>query len=571
MARKPAALAPPKTAGEMPLSAIQEAIRRKSGAGASPYTRLRDFVVAAWPTVEGVRPYLPNWHMDAKCEHLEAVSRGEIRKLVITEPPGHGKSLVVSVCWPAWHWGPYGHPDARFLCVAHSGGTDTSPAIRDADRCRDLINSQFYRSGWGTVFSLSETQNSKQSFKNTAQGHRISTGLDGQTTGQRADFILIDDPTSLQETSLDAILKPSDVYERELRSRLDPAGDDSAIVLIMQRLHPDDLAGYFLKQDGWVHLNLPMFYEAERKCRVFLGTKLFFEDPREVEGSPLHPMLTSAVDTANAQRRNRPDVFEAQYQQRPSMLKGQIIQRIDHWTRDTLPNHFDEVIMTVDCAFKGKEEGKKAEETKRSFVVFQKWGRKGALAYLLDQVRDHMELPETCDALVEFCGRRPHMAGAKYVEAKANGVGVVQVLRNAVPGLMTTDDDEDVLKEFCKGSKDAKLQAVAAYFKAGQVLVPDDAPWVPEYEHELRAFPQSRFNDQVDATSMAVWRLLHTFEAHVSAAEVMTPDAGNVGLVAGVFDKAYADVEKAGGVAATFHGAYGGFGVSDLGRKAFGS
>lgn len=559
MPRRPTGRDAPQ--GEMPLAELEAMIRRKKAAAgqvvpAAPDVSLRKFVEAAWATVEGRRPFLPSPHIDGFCEVLEAVSRGQINKLVVNMPPGLAKSIVGSVMWPAWDWGPFGRPDRRWLCLSYGGDSD-SPATRDAERCRDLIQSPFYRLGWQSVFKLSATQNAKKFFANDKRGYRISTGLEGTASGQRADIVLIDDPTKMDEDSLDAIVKPADIYEATLMHRAQD--DGAAFVLLMSRLHPDDLSGYFLKQDGWVHLALPMFFEADNRCRVFIGDgRLIWEDPRKVEGEPLHPLMTVAIANANQQRRSRPDVFEAQQQQRPSLRKGQIVSRIDHWTRvpgqpNTAPAHFDEIIITVDCAFKDGEDN--------SFVVFQKWARKGAFAYLLDQVRDHMELPTTCDALKEFCARFP-LAPAKYVEAKANGVGVVQTLRNAVPGLMTTDDDE-ILKEFCKGSKEAKLQSAAPYFRAGQVLVPDDAPWVPEYEHELRAFPKSRFNDQVDASAMGVWRLLYTFEASVGAADVMMPDPGNVGLVAGTFDKAYADVEKsaldfaANDIASMMRNAYG--------------
>lgn len=523
----------------------------------------RQFIPAAWPVVEGVRKYLPNWHIDAKAEHLQAVSDGQISKLVINEPPGLAKSLVASVMWNAWQWGPYGKPETRFLCLSY-GGDDAAPANRDAERCRDLIGSRWYQQEWGPVFQLSLTQNAKDFYANNRKGYRVSGGMEGKPSGQRADVVLIDDPTKLDEDSLQMILRPSDVYERALMHRAVDEG--AAFVLIMQRLHPDDLAGYFLKQDGWVHLNLPMFYEADRKCRVFLGERLFFEDPRTVEGTPLHPRMTVAVENARKQARNRPDIYEGQQQQRPIAKKGHVVTRIDRY--DSWPDHWDEIIITVDCAFKAEEDN--------SFVVFQKWARRHAHAYLLDQVREHMELPETVESLAEFATRAP-LATAKYVEAKANGIGVVQTLRNKVPGLMTTDDDPDVLKLFCAGSKEAKVQSVAPYFQAGNVLIPSAdwlarhglTDWTPEYVDELTKFPKSRYNDQADATAMAVWRLLHTFEAQVPASFILQVDEGNTGPIAGTFDTAYAHTESVGqdlardafarpsGIGGMWRGAYG--------------
>jgi predicted phage terminase large subunit-like protein len=402
--------------------------------------------------------------------------------------------------------------------------------------------SDWYQQGWGTVFSLSDTQNSKSYFSNTERGYRISTGLDGTASGQRADIVLIDDPTKLDDEGVElrAILHPSDVYERTLVHRA--IDEHSAFVLIMQRLHPDDLSGYFLKQEGWHHLMLPAFFEGERRSRVVVGDVVLAEDPRTVEGEPLHLGMPEAIHIAQLQRKTRPDLFDGQQQQRPTSKGGQIIKRILRY--DAWPQVFDEIIITVDCAFKAEKDN--------SFVVFQKWGRRFANAYLLDQHRDHLELPSTITALVEFCSHEP-MAVAKYVEAKANGVGVVQMLRNRIPGLMSTDDDEEVMKPFCSGSKEAKLQAAAPYFTAGNVLIPSSEfikargfvdDWTIEYVHELTTFPKSRFNDQVDATAMGVWRLLHTFEAHFEATELFDVKE-NIGLVAGVFEHAYAEAGPA--------------------------
>jgi len=528
----------PDDFSKLPLAVIQDALRAR---GAEPERLpLIDFIAQSWPTVEGKRKFLPNWHIEAKAEMLTAVADGQIAKLVINEPPGFAKSLVTSVMFPAWQWGPNLKPHTRFLCLSY-GGDDASPAGRDAERCRDLIQSPFYQSQWGTVVQLSDTQNAKSYFANKQKGYRVSTGMDGTPSGQRADIVVIDDPTKLDAETLAEILHASEVYERTLVHRALDEG--SAFVLIMQRLHPEDLSGYFLKQDGWVHLNFPHFYEADRKCRVFLGPTLLYEDPRTIEGQPLHPLMTTAIEAAHTQQKMRPDIYDGQQQQRPIAKHGQVVTRIDRY--DALPNWIDEIIIVVDCAFKAEEDN--------SFVVFQKWARREANAYLLDQVREHLELPATCEALVAFCAVEPQ-ATAKYVEAKANGMGVVQMLRNRVAGLMTTDDDTEVLKVFCAGSKESKLQAVSPYFLAGNVKIPSKAyleangrfDWTPTYVQELTTFPKSRFNDQVDASAMAVWRLLHTFEAHVSQASLMKDDQGNVGLVAGIFGAAYADPDIAG-------------------------
>src|SRR5262249_36730859 len=110
---------------------------------------LREFVLQAWPIVEPSTPFVPGWHIDAIIEHLEAVSRGQIRNLLINVPPRHMKSLLVSVFWPAWEWTRW--PERRFLCSSYS----LSLSIRDSVKCRRLIESPWYRARWGHVFALS--------------------------------------------------------------------------------------------------------------------------------------------------------------------------------------------------------------------------------------------------------------------------------------------------------------------------------------------------------------------------------------------------------------------------------
>jgi predicted phage terminase large subunit-like protein len=561
---------------DVPVSAIDAELKRRLNSGEPaavdglkdrPDVRMpfRHFLPAAWKNIDG-RPFLPNWHLAAKCDLLEQVSDGKIDRLIINEPPGLAKSKVASVCWPAWEWGPANHPATRWLCISYGGG-DEAPATRDGQQMRLLINTPWYQQAWGSAFQLQDDQNAKAFYRNDQHGYRVSVGLDGGIPGTRADRILIDDPSKPEDVWNPATLKkPIDLWESTIRHRIVDEG--SSVVLVMHRIHEDDLTGYFLKQDGWVHLRLPHFYEEKRRCQIYLHDRLIFSDPRTEEGEPLHKGMTLAARDARNQLDTQPQIGAGQQQQHPVPLEGTTIkaQWIRRWT--ALPDSWDDYIITVDCAFKAAEHN--------SYVVMQAWALRFTTAYLLDQEREHLDLPDTADGLLAFCARHPDARG-KYVEAKANGVGVVQMLKNKIPGLMTTDDDEEVLKKFCTGSKEAKLAAVADYYKAGNILIPtDDAingrgkKWVPEHIYELTTFPMASggYDDQVDAASMAVWKLLHTIDLHVSAAMVMGEDAGNVGLVAGVFETAYGAGEGTGGLE---HGAFGGStGLGETIRGAFG-
>lgn len=565
----------PKTVGDAPLSAIDAELRRRAQQGDPLVTAgdvrlpFRHFLPAAWKQING-RPFLPNWHLAAKCDLLEQVSDGKIPRLIINEPPGLAKSVTASVCWPAWEWGPAAMAQTRWLCISYGGG-DEAPAVRDGQQMRQLINSDFYQAGWGSAFQLLDDQNTKTFYRNDKHGYRISVGLDGGIPGARADRILIDDPSKPEDVwSQPALRKPIDLWESTIRHRIVDEG--SSVVLVMHRIHEDDLTGYFTKQDDWVHLRLPHFYEAKRRCQIFLHERLAFQDPRTEEGEPLHKGMTQAVRDARNQLDTQPQIAAGQQQQHPVPLEGTTIKThwLRRWTPSMLPDTWDDYIITVDCAFKAAEHN--------SYVVMQAWALRFTTAYLMDQEREHLDLPDTATGLLAFCARHPQARG-KFVEAKANGVGVVQMLKNKIAGLMTTDDDEDVLKPFCAGSKEAKLAAVADYFKAGNVLIPTDdvingrgKKWVPEFVYEVTTFPMASggFDDQVDATAMAVWKLLHTIDLHVSAAMAMADDPGNVGLVAGVFQTAYGE-ENSGAAGLTGAFGPGSLGLMETIRGAFGS
>lgn len=516
----------PDLIGESPQTNVKEILRRRAKGGdpaaqshLSVHQRrpLGAFVSQAWPYVSP-STFLPNWHIEAMCRLLEMQTDGQIPRLVINMPPGYGKSVITSVCWPAWEWGPAERPKTRFLVVSYGGG-DEAPAVRDAHQMRVLIGTPFYQKDFGLQFGLLDDQNAKDFYRNDKLGYRVSVGLDGGIPGQRADRILIDDPSKPEDIfSPAALRKPVDTWEHALRHRIVDEG--SSVTLVMHRLHDDDLSGYFLKQDGWAHLRLPQFYEAARHSSVVLRGMTVFADPRTEEGQPLHRGLTLATADARQQMASRPDIAEGQQQQHPTSIAGLTIQTawVKHW--DRLPDAWDEMVIVVDCAFK--------DQKHNSFVVLECWGRRHGTAYLLDQLRGHYDLPKTIAALVEFAAAHPR-ATAKFVEAKANGIGVVQMLKDGMPGLMTTDDDPQVLKPFCAGSKEAKLSAVAPYFQAGNVLIPGvhatngrGEKWVPGWIQEVTTFPKAGgHDDQVDCTSMGVWRLLYTFKVVLPASEAV--------------------------------------------------
>jgi hypothetical protein len=140
--------------------------------------RFREFVPRAWSIVEPATTFVPGWHIDAICEHLDAVSRGQIRRLLVCMPPRHMKSLLVAVLWPCWEW--INNPARRWLYCSYAG----SLAVRDSVKCRRLLESPWYRQRWGDRFVLTSDQNEKSKFENDRSGYRMALGVGGAATGE---------------------------------------------------------------------------------------------------------------------------------------------------------------------------------------------------------------------------------------------------------------------------------------------------------------------------------------------------------------------------------------------------
>lgn len=463
--------------------------------------KLAGFARAAWHQVEPPVTLVDgkpqrskpkwSWHLDAICEHLIAVSAGEIQNLLINVPPGCTKTQLTGVYWPSWEWTE--RPETSFAFTTYA--QDLSD--RTAKRQRDLIKSDWYQDRWGDVCSIShESTQQVRLFENTRRGHRLSTSVGGAVTGFHASIIVGDDLNKARDARGKAIVDPKAIesageyWFQDITTR----GNDPANlkkVLIMQRLHERDVAGRCIDRGDYVHLCLPMRFEGERKCMTIIG----FEDPRTDEGELLCPERFPEEVVSQLEQDLQPRAAAAQLQQRPVPAGGNIFKS-SHWRTwggaddewRELPKLGYTMLQSWDCAFK--------DEADSSFVVGQVWMQFRALMFLLDEVRARMDITATCNAIEKLTERWPD-AHKKLIEDKANGPAVVQTLRNRVGGLELITP---------QGGKIVRAHAAEPYFSSGNVLIPHEsiAPWVPEYRAELEGFPVARYNDRVDATTQAV-------------------------------------------------------------------
>lgn len=537
---------------------------------------LRAFIRAAWPLIEPATRYRSNWHIDAICEHLEAVYAREITRLLINIPPRTMKSSTVTVLAPAWRWATA--PHERFLTLSYG----SELATRDAVKTRRIISSSWYRARFGNAFSLTTDQNVKTRYENDRTGHRISSSVGGLGTGEGGDVIIIDDPHKADEIGSDtqraAVI---DWHDGTISTRFnDPL--TGVEIVVMQRLHEEDLAGHLIEQGGWHHLCLPMEYEPQHPfvCPreiTLLSGRVLPGDPRTTAGELLwdgheieweakrsrwrKPVDKALAPTARFARaavdrlKRTLGSYRAagQLQQRPAPAEGGILKRA--WWRYYRPAEqpdgsedwahlprFGRLIQYWDTALK--------EKTTSDYTVGTLWGIAGADRYLLREVRGQWNLPETKTQLEVLYAwgreRWPVIGQAIYVGNSANGPEVVSQLRHRIPGIVP-------VSEGAGGDKVQRAHAASPQLEAGNVYVPGAGtlqadgmmgpdteltpPWVQDYILEHSSFPNAAHDDRVDCTTGALIRagIPHEHEAG-EASEVPKPGkAQSAGLLERTF------------------------------------
>jgi predicted phage terminase large subunit-like protein len=419
--------------------------------------------------------FLTNWHIEVIAAKLAAVHEGKIRRLIINLPPRHLKSLMASVAFPAWCLGL--DPSAQILCVSYAQDLADKLA-RDA---RSIMMSDWYRRIFPT--RLAAHRQAVQEFITTRQGYRLATSTGGVLTGRGADIILIDDPLKPEEALSEAQRKTANEwYDSTLYSRLNDKRH-GAIVIIMQRLHEDDLVGHVLAQEPWEVLSFPAIAESDEVHRIetIWGPRCFRRGP----GEALHPER-EPLDTLDRIRRTIGEYnFAGQYQQSPAPLGGGLVKV--EWfkrCRDTeRPERFDRIVQSWDTANKATELS--------DFSVCTTWGIKGKNLFLLSVFRRRLEYPSLKRAVLD----QQSLFGANVVliEDKASGTQLIQeLIADGCHGVTGYQPD-------CE--KIMRLHSQTAMIENGFVHIPETAPWLDEYLHEISVFPKGKHDDQVDSTA----------------------------------------------------------------------
>jgi len=455
---------------------------------AEKYRRsLREFTKAAWPTIEPGVEYQDNWHLQAISEHLQAVVDGDIRHLIINVPPRHSKSISVAVALPAWVWSR--DPSKKFLFASYA----SSLSIRDGTKCRRLIDSPWYQNHFGDKFKLTDDQNQKQRFENDKSGYRISTSVGGALTGDGGDIICIDDPHNVTDTDSSKVREGVlEWWDQAMQTRLnDPK--TSSFILIMQRVHENDLTGHLCQEmgDEWSHLCLPARYEIGHPTPS--RSPLGFTDPRTKEGELLWPARFGEKELSTLERSLGSYAAAGQLQQRPSPKGGGILKASwwVPWESEELPE-IEHVLQSWDTAFEGKESS--------SFSARTTWGvfrHKGAMcAIVLEAYWDKPSYPELRKIAQEAYDEwEPDVV---LIEKKASGQSLLQDLRMAGVPVLAYSPDRD---------KVARAHASSALLEDGRIYYPSDKKWAKELIEIISAFPAHPNDDVVDTCTQAWLRL----------------------------------------------------------------
>lgn len=445
---------------------------------------LLEFILEVMPS------YKVNFHHEIICKRLTRMYSQKGQRIIITVPPQYGKSQIVSRMLPAWVLGK--RPDAKIIMSSYSASLSMTfnravQATMESGVYRQIFPETLIR-----PFAPRKFQRTAQFTETSKYGYLYTVGVGGSTTGRSADpLLIVDDPFKDWKSALSPVIRQGVIewFGSVIESRLSL---DANVIIVQTRWHEGDLSGHLLKRaledkeaTQWELLNFPAMVEDLNELHP--------EDPRKKIGEALWPEHKG--DTAKLLKIKKDVgsyIFAALWQQRPRSASGNIVN--PKWWRyyRVAPIEFDELIISVDAAFKDFEHS--------DYVVMQVWGRVGVNKYLLDQRHEHMDIIRTCRELANLKVKWPDV-DAIYVEDKANGTPVIQLMKSKISGLIPVEPE---------GSKIARVHSVSPQIEAGNVFLPhediatfDIAGFVTEFSN----FPLAEHDDRVDAATQALEKL----------------------------------------------------------------
>lgn len=517
----------------------RERLERDAEAIRNRCQSLIGFVREFWPLVEQGVDFVEGWAIEAVCDHLEAVTRGEIKRLLINVPPRMSKSTMVGVFWPAWEWGPKGLGHLHYLATSFSG-----PNVnRDTSKMAKLIESEKYQRLWGvdrgSVRAVSPTDKwGERKIVNTAGGQREGRPF-SKTTGAGGDRLIVDDPHDTEAAESDVQRqKTVRTFREGVSDRLrNPM--ESAIVVVMQRLHERDVSGEILKLGlGYVHLNLPMEFERTRKeggrlidarCRTYVNGELFFEDPREADGDLLFPERFPRSTVQGYKLAKGSYGYAGQYQQRPTPREGGLFKR--EWfegdgspgsSHILQPDEVPRIVAEVRAWDFAATAATASNDPDRTASC--RMGRTADDRFIVM----HTSVFQLSPAATELRVRSTAETDTKRVPQRipedpaAGGKYLVRDIVKVLVGFIVR-----VVRVAGRGNKEARAAPFATQAEHGNVyLVAGE--WNQTWLDEVCNFPNGRYDDQVDAAADAFNELAPTIADTRSASAGPRKTAGLV-------------------------------------------
>ena len=488
--------------------------------------RLIDFIRLTWPILEPAQPLIVGWAMEAICEHLEAVTRGQIRNLLINVPPGFSKSLCTNVFWPAWEWGPQNRPDLRYISWSYSHHLTK----RDNERCRDLIQHPMYQALWGDRFKLKKDSNEKVNYKTDRQGFRLASSIGGVGTGERGDRLILDDPHSVQGAESDTERQNTinwfggTLSSRVRNPNITPTVVDgfhiqpSSTVVIMQRVHLRDVSGVILDSDlDFEHLLIEMEYEGARHpararkhpetgASLFKGTSIGWTDPREQTGEVLaDPKRFPATAVADLKKKlliqQGTNAVASQLRQWPYEGGGTFFKRDDLKFVDLcdVPDGAVDDVAGWDIAATASATADKTA------VVHMRLGVDGKL-YILNVDYTRSEPGEVDTFITKKCAEYGPSTRHSFPQdpGAAGKVAMNHLARHVLKGVrfVSSPEGTPVSGEGRLRSKGKRAEPLAAQAAHDCVRLVRGT-WNAEFIQELIDFPVGQFDDFVDAATRA--------------------------------------------------------------------
>lgn len=452
----------------------------------------KSFVQKCFNEVSPNAVYLDNSHIDVICDGLMDMLEGRQNRLIVNIPPRYMKSIICSIAFPAFILGH--NPKAGIICVSYN---DTL-AEKLALDCRKVMESDWYKELFPNT-RISKNKKSIADFETTAGGGRFSTSIGGTLTGRGGDYLIIDDPIKPTDAVSETVRrKANEWFGNTLYTRQNDK-NNGKIVVIMQRLHDDDLTGYLLNSDeSYRHICLPAIAERDEEWKV--GNKTITRK----KGEALHPERENIDMLRYAREQMGEYAFAGQYQQNPAPLDGGLIKAswFKFYNREELMKSIEDGSARIRAlGFSWDTAYKVSQHNDYSVCIVALVGQNNTF-YILDVYREKVEFPILVNKAFEIYEKykkKYNLRSKILIEDHASGTSLIQTLKKKIHGVVGIKPEHD---------KASRLMSVSHLIENGSCLFPDDNPeWFETLRQELLRFPNGKYDDQCDALSQMLSQL----------------------------------------------------------------